>query len=27
MEVARLLSGSTVTDAAMRNARELMKDN
>jgi len=26
-EVARLLSGSTVTDAAMRNARELMKDN
>ena len=26
-EVARLLSGSTVTEAAMRNARELMKDN
>ncbi|MGE5349915.1 MAG: DNA repair protein RecN [Actinomycetota bacterium] len=25
MEVARLLSGSTVTDAALRNARELMK--
>jgi len=26
-EVARLLSGSTVTEAAMHNARELMKDN
>ncbi len=26
-EVARLLSGSTVTDAALRNARELMKDH
>lgn len=26
-EVARLLSGSTVTEAAMRNARELMNDN
>ena len=26
-EVARLLSGSTVPEAAMRNARELMKDN
>lgn len=25
MEVARLLSGSTVTDAALRNARELLK--
>ncbi len=26
MEVARLLSGSTVTEAALRNARELLKD-
>jgi DNA repair protein RecN (Recombination protein N) len=26
-EVARLLSGSTVTEAAMRNARELLQDN
>lgn len=27
VEVARLLSGSTVTEAAIRNARELMRDN
>jgi len=26
-EVARLLSGSTITEAAIRNARELLKDN
>jgi DNA repair protein RecN (Recombination protein N) len=26
-EVARLLSGSTITEAAMRNARELLKGN
>lgn len=27
MELARLLSGSTVTDAALKNARELLKNN
>jgi len=26
-EVARLLSGSTITEAAMRNARELLQGN